>query len=243
MSVAAITLAPDGSRCRYYEWCMTRWQPNARGRLEQAALALYAERGFDNTTVADIAARAGLTERTFFRHFADKREVLFWGAGSLQEFLVRTVADASDAMAPIDAIAAALEAAGALLQERRELARQRQTIIVANPELRERELIKLASLSTALADTLRERGVKDPAASLTAEAGIAVFKVAFERWINETDQQDLSRLIRESFGELKAVLAGHDVRPSPNSSRPRVHQKSRHPMMARRNTEARDEAV
>jgi len=187
---------------------MTRWQPNARGRLEQAALALYAERGFDNTTVADIAARAGLTERTFFRHFADKREVLFWGAGSLQEFLVRTVADASDALAPIDAIVAALEAAGALLQERRELARQRQTIIVANPELRERELIKLASLSTALADTLRQRGVKDPAASLTAEAGIAVFKVAFERWINETNQQDLSGLIRESFGELKAVLAG-----------------------------------
>jgi len=208
MSVAAVTLAPDGSRCHYYQWCMTRWQPNARGRLEQAALALYAERGFDNTTVADIAARAGLTERTFFRHFADKREVLFWGAGSLQEFLVRAVADASDALAPIDAIVAALEAAGALLQERRELARQRQTIIVANPELRERELIKLASLSTALADTLRQRGVKDPAASLTAEAGIAVFKVAFERWINETNQQDLSGLIRESFGELKAVLAG-----------------------------------
>ncbi len=187
---------------------MSRWEPNARGRLEQAALALYGERGFDNTTVAEIAARAGLTERTFFRHFADKREVLFWGAGSLQELLVSTVADAPDSLAPIAAIAAALEAAGALLQERRDIARQRQTVIAANAELQERELIKLASLAAALAATLRQRGVKDPAASLTAEAGIAVFKIAFERWINETNQQDLSGLIRESLDELKAVTAG-----------------------------------
>jgi AcrR family transcriptional regulator len=188
---------------------MGRWEPNARGRLEQAALELYGERGFDQTTVAEIAKRAGLTERTFFRHFADKREVLFWGAGALQELLVNGVADAPDCLAPIDAVAAALEAAGALLQERRQSARQRQRIIAANAELQERELIKLASLSVALADTLRRRGVKDPAASLTAEAGIAVFKIAFERWINETNQQDLSRLIRESLDELKAVTAGH----------------------------------
>ena len=123
---------------------MGRWEPNARGRLEQAALELYGERGFEQTTVAEIAKRAGLTERTFFRHFADKREVLFGGAGALQELLVRTVADAPDSAAPIDAMAAALEAAGALLQERREFARQRQAVIAANAELRERELIKLA---------------------------------------------------------------------------------------------------
>ena len=92
---------------------MGRWEPNARGRLEQAALELYGERGFEQTTVAEIAKRAGLTERTFFRHFADKREVLFWGAGALQELLVSTVADAPDSAAPIDAVAAALEAAGA----------------------------------------------------------------------------------------------------------------------------------
>jgi AcrR family transcriptional regulator len=189
---------------------MVRWEPNARGRLEQAALALYGERGFDNTTVAEIAARAGLTERTFFRYFADKREVLFWGAGALQELLVSTVADAPQSAAPIQAVAAALEAAGALLQQRREFARQRQAIIAANPELQERELIKLASLATALAETLRQRGVKDAAASLTAEAGIAVFKIAFERWINgdPTNQRDLPQLIRESFDELKAVAAG-----------------------------------
>src|ERR1017187_3993855 len=108
---------------------MGRWEPNARGRLMQAAFALYGERGFDNTTVAEIAERAGLTERTFFRHFADKREVLFDGAGPLQELLVSTVADAPGSVAPLDAVAAALEAAGALLQERREYSLKRQTVI------------------------------------------------------------------------------------------------------------------
>src|SRR5437660_4119548 len=187
---------------------MSRWEPDARGRLEQAALQLFIERGFEQTTVAEIAQRAGLTERTFFRHFADKREVLFGGAGSLQELLVSTVASTPDSAAPLDAIAAALEAAGALLQERRDYARQRQTVIAAHAELRERELIKLAALAAALADALRQRGVSDPAARLTAEAGIAVFKIAFDRWINETSQRDLPHLIRESLDELKAVTAG-----------------------------------
>ncbi|MCW2688523.1 MAG: regulatory protein TetR [Mycobacterium sp.] len=191
---------------------MSRWEPNARGRLEQAALELYGERGFDQTTVAEIAQRAGLTERTFFRHFADKREVLFWGQSALHEMFVNTVAGAPDSVAPIDAVAAALEAAGGPFEERRELARQRQGVIAANPGLQERELIKLASLSSAMADALRRRGVTEPAASLTAEAGIAVFKVAFERWIDETNQRDLSQLIRESLDELRAVTAG---KPSP----------------------------
>jgi AcrR family transcriptional regulator len=187
---------------------MSRWEPDARGRLEQAALELYIERGFEQTTVAEIAKRAGLTERTFFRHFADKREVLFWGAGALQEFLVGSLASAPDSAAPIDAVAAALEAAGALLQERRESAWQRQAVIAANAELQERELIKLASLASAMADVLRRRGVADPAAGLAAEAGIAVFRIAFERWISETSQRDLPQFIRESLDELKAVTAG-----------------------------------
>jgi AcrR family transcriptional regulator len=191
-----------------YDRDMSRWEPNARGRLERAALELYGERGFEQTTVAEIAERAGLTERTFFRHFADKREVLFWGAGALQELLVGTVASGPDSAAPIDAVAAAIEAAGALLQERREYARQRQAVIAANVELQERELIKLASLASAIAGTLRQRGVADLAASLAAEAGIAVFRIAFERWVSETGQADLPRLIRESFDELKAVIAG-----------------------------------
>ena len=191
-----------------YDRGMSRWEPNARGRLERAALELYGERGFEQTTVAEIAKRAGLTERTFFRHFADKREVLFWGAGALQELLVGTVARAPDSAAPIDAVAAAIEAAGALLQERREYARQRQAVIAANVELQERELIKLASLASAIAGTLRQRGVAALAASLTAEAGIAVFRIAFERWVSETSEADLPQLIRESLDELKAVTAG-----------------------------------
>ena len=195
-----------------YDRGVGRWEPNARGRLEQAALELYGEHGFEQTTVAQIAERAGLTERTFFRHFADKREVLFWGSGALQELLVNGVADAPESLAPIDAVARALETTEAVFSERRDFARRRQGIIAANAELQERELIKLASLSAALADTLRRRGVKEPAASLTAEAGIAVFKVAFERWTHETNQQDLSRLIRESLDELKAVTGGARAR-------------------------------
>jgi AcrR family transcriptional regulator len=187
---------------------MGRWEPNARGRLMQAAFALYGERGFEQTTVAEIAQRAGLTERTFFRHFADKREVLFAGADALQELLVTTVAKAPASLTPIDAAAAGLEAAGTLIDEGRELAQQRQAIIAASAELRERELIKLASLAAALTEALRRRGVENPAASLTAEAGIAVFKVAFERYVDETNRQDLPRLIRESLDELKAVIAG-----------------------------------
>jgi AcrR family transcriptional regulator len=198
MTVAVIT----------YDHGMGRWEPNARERLERAAMELYGERGFEQTTVAEIAARAGLTERTFFRHFADKREVLFWGAAALQELFVSTAAGAPESAAPIDAVAAALAAAGALLQERRDGARQRQAIIVANAELQERELIKMATLAAALADTLRQRGVSDPAAGLAAEAGIAVFKIAFERWIADPAQRDLRQLMQESLTELKAVTAG-----------------------------------
>jgi AcrR family transcriptional regulator len=208
MSVAAITVARMSVSVINYDPRMTRWEPNGRGRLELAALALYGERGFENTTVAEIAARAGLTERTFFRHFADKREVLFSGADSLQALLVSNVAAAPDSVAPIDAVGAALEAAGALLAERREYARQRAAVIAANAELRERELIKLASLASAIADALRRRGVADPAASLSAEAGIAVFRIAFERWVDETNQLDLPQVIRDSMDELKAVTAG-----------------------------------
>jgi AcrR family transcriptional regulator len=187
---------------------MGRWEPDSRRRLEEAALALYGERGFDNTTVAEIAERAGLTERTFFRHFADKREVLFWGAGALQELFVSAVAGAPESATPLEAVAGALAAAGALLQQRGDYPRQRQSIIAASAELRERELIKLASLAAALAEALRRRGVKDPAAGLTAEIAIAIFKTAFERWVADGNDRDLTDLMRESLGELKVVTGG-----------------------------------
>jgi AcrR family transcriptional regulator len=152
--------------------------------------------------------RAGLPERTYFRHFADKREVLFGGAATLQEILVSTLAGVPESAAPIDAVAVALDAVAAVFQDRQEQSRQRQKIIAANAELQERELIKLASLGAALADTLRRRGVADPAASLAAEAGIAVFKIAFERWISGTGRPDMAHLMREPLDELKAVTAG-----------------------------------
>jgi AcrR family transcriptional regulator len=191
-----------------YHEHMVRWEPDSRGRLEQAAIALYGERGFENTTVAEIATRAGLTERTFFRHFADKREVLFAGGAALEELLVDTVAGAPVGAAPIDAVAAAIAAAGAMLQERRDYALVRAVVVAASAELRERELIKLASLAAAMTEALHRRGVGDPAASLTAEAGVAVFRVAVERWVADPDARDLPQVVRESFDELKAVTAG-----------------------------------
>src|SRR5262249_49885884 len=118
---------------------MGRWEPNARERLQEAAMELYGERGYDRTTVADIAARAGLTERTFFRYFVDKREVLFWGAKSLEEFLVAQVADAPVAASPMVVVARAVEATAALFEERYAFARKRNTLIAAHPELQERE--------------------------------------------------------------------------------------------------------
>lgn len=185
---------------------MGRWEPDARGRLERAALELYAERGFDAATVAEIAARAGLTERTFFRHFADKREVLFGGAGMLQEILARATEEAPASLPPVEAIAAALrQAADDFFTERHALARERQIIIASHPELRERELIKLASLASALAGALRRRGVEDPAATLAAEAGVAVFKVAFERWVAGPGERSLSQVIRETADTMKSV--------------------------------------
>lgn len=183
---------------------MGRWEPDARGRLERAALELYAERGFEQTTVAEIAGRAGLTERTFFRHFADKREVLFRG-DELSDGLVAALDATPGSMAPLDAVAAALESLSDFFGGRREYARRRQAVIAANPGLQERELIKLAAIAGALGVALRRRGVAEPAASLTAEAGIAVFKVAFARWLDDPQNRSLAELVRDSVDELRVV--------------------------------------
>jgi AcrR family transcriptional regulator len=186
---------------------MSRWQPNARGRLEQAALELYTERGFAQTTVVEIAERAGLTERTFFRYFTDKREVLFWGQGALMELITKQIADAPDSVSPIEAVGAGLKAAGELFKDRRDHARRRQVVIDANAGLQERELIKLASLSVAMANELGRRGIGEPVAKLTAETGVAVFKVAFDRWISAAKDRDLAQVVAEALGELRALTA------------------------------------
>ena len=187
---------------------MSRWEPNARGRLEQAALDLYQERGFEQTTVTEIAERAGLTERTFFRYFADKREVLFGNQTMLEEIYTSAIANEPASAGPLDAVAAALEAAVPMFQERHTLVRQRQAVIAANPGLQERELLKGALLTSAMAEALRRRGVTDPAASLAAEVGVIAFKTAFDRWVSEPNAQDLSQLIRASLDLLKGIVAG-----------------------------------
>src|SRR5690349_14651635 len=121
---------------------MSRWKPDARGRLEKAALELYNHQGFDATTVAEIAARAGLTERTFYRHFADKREVLFPSDNPLADILAAATATAPVPLPPLEVITHALTEAAPVFEERGDLARQRQAVITANPELQERELAK-----------------------------------------------------------------------------------------------------
>ena len=190
-----------------YHAGMARWQPDARSRLGRAAMELYVERGFANTTVADIAERAGLTERTFFRYFADKREVLFSGSEELQELMVNAVRDAPSGVAPMEAASAGLEASAAVFQDRREFARVRNGIITATPELQERELIKLATLKSAMADALRGRGVTEPAASLTAEAAIGVFHVAFGRWVSQSDSAEFLDLIHETLEQFQQVAS------------------------------------
>jgi AcrR family transcriptional regulator len=185
-----------------------RWEPNARGRLERAAMELYAQRGFEVTTVAEIAERAGLTERTFFRHFADKREVLFQGAGALQAFLVQHVAEAPPSLDALETVVTALgDAATEIFEARRDFARRRQAIIMANAELRERELIKLATLASALAEALRSRNVTEPSATLAAEAGISLFKIAFQRWVDDSGESTLAWTIQQTLDDMQAVTS------------------------------------
>jgi AcrR family transcriptional regulator len=186
---------------------MGRWEPNAQGRLAEAALELFAEHGYEQTTVADIAERAGLTKRTFFRYYADKREVLFGAGTEFQDLIVGAATAAPPEAAPLDTVAAGLRAGGELLEGRRDFARRRAAVIAANPELQERELIKLASVAKALAQVLRDRGVHEPEASLTAEAGVAAFRIAFERWAQGEDRRDLPELTRASLAALKALSA------------------------------------
>jgi AcrR family transcriptional regulator len=187
---------------------MSRWEPDSRGRLQEAALALYSERGFDQTTAAEIAARARVTERTFFRHFADKREVLFGGSELLREQIVSGVAGAPAGYTPLEAVARGLDVAAALLGEgRRDLTAQRQAVIAANPELRERELAKLADYAAAVAGTLRQRGVGELQATLAAEAGMSVLRVALGRWASSDDARSLPVIMTAALAELRAVTA------------------------------------
>jgi AcrR family transcriptional regulator len=186
---------------------MTRWKPDAAGRLMAAAIALFEEQGYDATTVAEIAERAELTKRTFFRHFADKREVLFSGSQELERVWREAVAAAPQEDSPLAAVTAGFDALAELFEERHAFARLRAGIVAANPELQERELIKLQTLAGGIADELRARGVSHNAAILAAQAGVTVFHVAFARWVGQDDPAAFRHLMEESLDELRGVTA------------------------------------
>jgi AcrR family transcriptional regulator len=186
---------------------MARWEPDARGRLEKAAMELFEGQGYTETTVEQIAAHAGLTERTFFRYFVDKREVLFSGSKELEKSIVGHIDAAAVGAGPLDVVVGALAEAGAELQARRDphFVRTRYALVTQYAEIQERELIKLASLALAVTQALQARGVSEPAASLAAEAGIAVFKVGFERWVNQQDPSNFDAHIRAAAATLRAI--------------------------------------
>jgi AcrR family transcriptional regulator len=188
---------------------MVRWEPGARERLQAAAMDLYISRGYEKTTAAEIAQAVGLTERTFFRHFADKREVLFGGQELLEQAFLDGLAAAPGEASPLAMVESALTVAAAFFPvERRAHSIRRQTIISQNPALQERELLKLAGLAATVATALRSRGVPEATARLAAESGVTVFGVAFGKWIAAGEERSFLEIEREVMGELVAMAAG-----------------------------------
>jgi AcrR family transcriptional regulator len=185
---------------------MARWEPNAAERLALAALDLFAERGYENTTVIDIAQRAGLGKTTFFRHFQDKREVLF-GDGTMNGLVAGAIAEAPAAAAPLEAVAHALDAVGrqAFTPARREFVARRRAVIAASPELQEREALKGLGLTASMAGALSRRGVPGLTSRVTAELGALAWKIAYERWSDTSNGDDFSELARRALGEVQAA--------------------------------------
>lgn len=189
---------------------MSRWQPNAVQRLQQAAMELFLERGYEGTTVGDIAERAELTERTFFRYFTDKREVLFLGSEEYERFVVAAVA--ASTAEPLEAVIAAFEAtAPTFFDPRAEHVRLRWSVVVANEELLERELKKGGRVASGITAALVARGVSPTAAALAAEVGSTVFRNAFDRWVADTTDRPLAGRVRATLAELKSVMADVSV--------------------------------
>ncbi|MEU8182846.1 TetR family transcriptional regulator [Micromonospora sp. NPDC049044] len=191
---------------------MARWQPDARGRLTAAAFELFQERGFEQTTVADVAARAGLDKRTFYRLFGDKREVLFSGSEQLEEILVKVVTETGGA--PFEAVVAGFrQVAVDVFADRLEFVRMRQSIIESSPELQERELRKTGSLVAAVTAALRAKGLGASAATLATESGATVFRVAYARWLAPDSDASLADLITEVAAELRAITSAPGSTP------------------------------
>jgi AcrR family transcriptional regulator len=187
---------------------MPRWEPDGFERLQTAAFELFDEQGFERTTVAEIARRAGLTQRTFFNHFADKREVLFGLSSEFQQEIVSGVAACADTVPPLDAVVGALQAAAdTMFEERRAAVTRRHRIIDANPELRERELSKRAALTDAIAAALRARGLDDETSLLTASAGMLVEQTAVQRWTQPAESRSLRELLSDALHSLRRTVS------------------------------------
>ena len=190
-----------------YRWVVPRWTEGAPARLQRAALELFLERGYEQVTVAEIAQRAGLTRRSFFNHFTDKREIFFAGAGAFQAHVVDHIAAAPRDGDPFQVAIAALASGGAEIATMAgDAARPVRAVIAASAELRERDLTKMAAVTRAIADTLTHRGTPPRAADLTARTAVTVFTVAFDDWIDHPEW-DLAALINAASSDLRQVIS------------------------------------
>jgi AcrR family transcriptional regulator len=184
---------------------MARWEGDTRGRLENAALALFEEQGYDRTTVAQIARRANLTERSFYRWFTDKREVLFGGTEDFQTHLVSAIDAVPSGTPPLPTLLAAFATAPEVIRPR-DFLLTRSAVIAANPPLQERELIKLAALSDALAAALVRRGCDEQTARLATDAGLAVMRLASRRALTD-EHADFVQVLAASAADLLTIAA------------------------------------
>ncbi|AWS43768.1 TetR family transcriptional regulator [Streptosporangium sp. 'caverna'] len=189
---------------------MGRWKPGARERLVVAAVDLFTEQGYDATTVAQIAERAGVTKSTFFRHFPDKRELLVAGQETLSRLLAEGIAEAPGNASPLEAVAAGLErASSAMGSMSRELAPRLKAAVAASAELQERDALKSVSLAAAMTTALIARGVPDPTAALAGELGVLAFKRGYVVW-SESDrgaEDELAGYALAALDELRAASA------------------------------------
>jgi AcrR family transcriptional regulator len=192
---------------------MARKSSDAPGRLQQAAMALFIDRGYDEVTVAEIAERAGMTKRSFFNHFADKREVMFASTDALQASVLAALAGASADLGPLDAVVQAFTQAAATMEDYTVLARTRQAIIDSSPDLQERDLLKMAAMTTAIAEALAPRGVPRRDAILVAQAATTLFATAVDEWTRDP-RRGLVASIQEALNSLKAALAASKFAPS-----------------------------
>jgi AcrR family transcriptional regulator len=192
---------------------VARWEPNAADRLTEAAMALFEERGYGKTTVGDIAERAGLTERTFFNHFSDKREVLFAGSDQYVARIVESARAAPKSQRPLDVVLAAYEAMSDFFAERRPFSRRRSALIAAHPELQERELVKMLSVAAALTEVLEQRGASPTAATLASQTGGAIMRVGFEQWTRDPKDRSLTFHLRAARRQLEGIVGTARARP------------------------------